>query len=67
MESLTGTGPEGPRIRVLSPGAGPQSAVLLLACEGHVPAFDAVVFADLGWQHEAGGGYAEYGIPGGYR
>jgi hypothetical protein len=54
MESLTKTGPEGPRIRVLSLGAGPQSAaLLLLACEGQIPAFDAAVFADPGWQHEA--------------
>jgi len=54
MESSLTPGPEGrPRIRVLSLGAGPQStALLLLACEGQIPAFDAAVFADPGWQHE---------------
>ena len=44
----------GPRIHVLSLGAGPQStALLLLACEGRIPRFDAAIFADPGWQHEA--------------
>jgi hypothetical protein len=42
-----------PRIRVLSLGAGPQSStLLLLACEGRIPRFDAAVFADPGWQHD---------------
>jgi hypothetical protein len=54
MESLTETGAEGPQIRVLSLGAGPQSsALLLLACAGHIPAFNAAIFADPGWQHPA--------------
>jgi hypothetical protein len=44
----------GPRIHVLSLGAGPQStAMLLLACEGRIPGIDAAIFADPGWQHEA--------------
>jgi hypothetical protein len=43
-----------PRIRVLSLGAGPHSsALLLLACEGRIPRFDAAVFADPGWLHPA--------------
>jgi hypothetical protein len=42
------------RIRVLSLGAGPQtSTLLLLACEGRIPAFDAAIFADPGWLHDA--------------
>lgn len=53
--TLTTPEPERPaRVRVLSLGAGPQSTtLLLLACEGRIPAFDAVIFADPGWQHEA--------------
>jgi hypothetical protein len=44
----------GPRIRVLSLGAGPHSStLLLLACEGRMPPFDAAIFADPGWLHPA--------------
>jgi predicted DNA-binding transcriptional regulator AlpA len=55
MESITGTGPEGqPRSRVLSHGAGPQSAaLLLLACEGRIPAFDAAICAYPRSKHQA--------------
>jgi hypothetical protein len=39
-------------MRVLSLGAGPQtSTLLLLACEGRIPKFDAAIFADPGWLH----------------
>lgn len=41
----------GPAMRLLSLGAGVQStAVLLLACEGVIPRFDAALFADTGWE-----------------
>lgn len=40
-----------PTGRYLSLGAGVQSlTVLLLACEGRIPRFDAAVFADTGWE-----------------
>jgi hypothetical protein len=40
-----------PRVRLLSLGAGVQStAVLLLACDGAIPPFDAAYFADTGWE-----------------
>lgn len=40
--------------RVLSFGAGIQSTTLLLmACRGFLPLFDAVVFADTGWEPKA--------------
>lgn len=40
-----------PTLRLLSLGAGVQStAVLLLACEGRIPTFDAAIFADTGWE-----------------
>jgi hypothetical protein len=53
--SLTASGLDRqPRIRVLSLGAGPQStALLLLACERKIATFDAAIFADPGWQHQA--------------
>jgi hypothetical protein len=38
-------------VRTLSLGAGVQStAVLLLACDGTIPPFDAAIFADTGWE-----------------
>lgn len=38
-------------LRILSLGAGVQSTtVLLLACEGTIPTFDAAIFADTGWE-----------------
>ncbi|MFE9426226.1 hypothetical protein ACFYNO_25080 [Kitasatospora sp. NPDC006697] len=38
-------------LRVLSLGAGVQSTtLLLLAAEGRIPAFDAAIFADTGWE-----------------
>jgi hypothetical protein len=38
-------------LRILSFGAGVQStAMLLMACKGVLPLFDAVVFADTGWE-----------------
>jgi hypothetical protein len=41
----------GPALRLLSLGAGVQSTtVLLLACEGAIPRFDAALFADTGWE-----------------
>lgn len=41
----------GPRLRVLSLGAGVQSStVLLLAAERRIPAFDVALFADTGWE-----------------
>lgn len=41
----------GPRLRVLSLGAGVQSTtLLLLAAEGWLPRWDAAVFADTGWE-----------------
>ncbi|MBF6397885.1 hypothetical protein IU438_19015 [Nocardia cyriacigeorgica] len=47
---LVGAG-TAPVLRVLSLGAGVQSsAVLLLACEGAIPAFDYALFADTGWE-----------------
>ena len=71
--SFNPPGPAGkPHIRVLSLGAGPQStALLLLACEGRIPRFDAAIFADPGWQHQAvyqrverlAGAAAQAGIP----
>ncbi|MGW4826257.1 hypothetical protein ACWEOG_01655 [Amycolatopsis japonica] len=43
--------PGQPRGRYLSLGAGVQSlSVLLLACEGEIPPFDAALFADTGWE-----------------
>lgn len=43
--------PGTPAARYLSLGAGVQSfTVLLLACEGTIPPFDAAVFADTGWE-----------------
>ncbi|WP_156755853.1 adenine nucleotide alpha hydrolase family protein [Actinokineospora pegani] len=43
-----------PTLRLLSLGAGVQStAVLLLACEGEIPPFDAALFADTGWEPQA--------------
>jgi|AntDryMetagUQ889_1029465.scaffolds.fasta_scaffold13681_2 hypothetical protein len=42
-------------LRLLSLGAGVQSsAVLLLACHGAIPRFDAALFADTGWEPPAG-------------
>jgi len=42
---------QAPALRLLSLGAGVQSsAVLLLACEGVIPPFDAALFADTGWE-----------------
>jgi len=44
----------GPALRLLSLGAGVQSTtVLLLACEGTIPRFDAALFADTGWEPRA--------------
>ncbi|GAA1291840.1 hypothetical protein [Saccharothrix xinjiangensis] len=44
----------GPALRLLSLGAGVQSTtVLLLACEGEIPSFDAALFADTGWEPRA--------------
>ncbi|MCC8244991.1 hypothetical protein [Saccharothrix luteola] len=44
----------GPALRLLSLGAGVQSTtVLLLACEGEIPRFDAALFADTGWEPRA--------------
>lgn len=44
----------GPALRLLSLGAGVQSTtVLLLACEGVIPRFDAALFADTGWEPRA--------------
>lgn len=44
----------GPALRLLSLGAGVQSTtVLLLACEGAIPRFDAALFADTGWEPRA--------------
>ena len=41
----------GPRLRLLSLGAGVQSSVVpLLACHEAIPRFDAAVFADTGWE-----------------
>lgn len=41
-------------LSILSLGAGVQSTtVLLLACEGRLPAFDVAVFADTGWEPRA--------------
>lgn len=38
-------------LRTLSLGAGVQSTVvLLLACDGTIPPFDAAIFADTGWE-----------------
>lgn len=38
-------------LRLLSLGAGVQStALLLMACDGVVPRFDAAIFADTGWE-----------------
>ncbi|MFE9748229.1 hypothetical protein ACFYOT_25265 [Saccharothrix saharensis] len=43
-----------PALRLLSLGAGVQSTtVLLLACEGVIPRFDAALFADTGWEPAA--------------
>ncbi|MEV8504529.1 hypothetical protein AB0368_06810 [Actinoplanes sp. NPDC051475] len=40
-----------PKYRFLSLGAGVQSTtVLLLAAAGKIPAFDAAIFADTGWE-----------------
>lgn len=59
-------------LRLLSLGAGVQStAVLLLACEGTIPPFDAAIFADTGWEPKAvydhlerlTGHAAQFGIP----
>ena len=59
-------------LRILSLGAGVQStAVLLLACEGRIPSFDAAIFADTGWEPAAvyehldrlAGHAAQHGIP----
>jgi hypothetical protein len=44
----------GPALRLLSLGAGVQSTtVLLLACAGEIPRFDAALFADTGWEPRA--------------
>ena len=44
----------GPTARFLSLGAGIQSsALLLLAVQGRIPAFDAAVFSDTGWEPTA--------------
>jgi len=44
----------GPRLRLLSLGAGMQSTtVLLLACDGTIPRFDYAVFADTRWEPAA--------------
>jgi integrase/recombinase XerD len=44
----------GPRIRVLSLGAGVQSTtLLLLACQDRIPRFDAAIFADTSWEPAA--------------
>jgi 3'-phosphoadenosine 5'-phosphosulfate sulfotransferase (PAPS reductase)/FAD synthetase len=44
----------GPALRLLSLGAGVQSTtVLLLACEGEIPRFDAALFADTRWEPRA--------------
>ncbi|MBO4275499.1 hypothetical protein [Microbispora triticiradicis] len=41
-------------LRLLSLGAGVQStAILLLACDGTIPTFDAAIFADTGWEPKA--------------
>ncbi|MGW4663232.1 hypothetical protein [Streptosporangium sandarakinum] len=41
-------------LRLLSLGAGVQStALLLLACDGAIPKFDAAIFADTGWEPRA--------------
>ncbi|SDP40803.1 adenine nucleotide alpha hydrolase family protein [Actinacidiphila guanduensis] len=43
-----------PTLRVLSLGAGVQStSLLLLAAEGRLPALDAAIFADTGWEPRA--------------
>lgn len=43
-----------PTLRILSLGAGVQSTtLLLLAAEGKLPALDAAVFADTGWEPRA--------------
>lgn len=43
-----------PVLRVLSLGAGVQStSLLLLAAEGRLPALDAAIFADTGWEPRA--------------
>jgi len=40
-----------PTLRVLSLGAGVQStSLLLLTAEGRLPALDAAIFADTGWE-----------------
>jgi 3'-phosphoadenosine 5'-phosphosulfate sulfotransferase (PAPS reductase)/FAD synthetase len=40
-----------PTTQLLSLGAGVQSStLLLLACEGRIPKFDAAIFADTGWE-----------------
>src|SRR4051812_5309454 len=39
-----------PTLRLLSLGAGVQSStLLLLACEGRIPKYDAAIFSDTGW------------------
>lgn len=44
----------GPRLRLLSLGAGVQSSTaLLLACDGVIPTFDYALFADPGWEPAA--------------
>lgn len=44
----------GPRLSVLSLGAGLQSsAIVLLAARGEIPTFDLAVFADTGWEPQA--------------
>jgi len=43
-----------PVYRFLSLGAGVQSStVLVLACQGRIPSFDAAIFADTGWEPAA--------------
>jgi len=47
---MTGN-PLKPALRILSLGAGVQStALLLLSAEGHIPKYDAAIFADTGWE-----------------
>jgi 3'-phosphoadenosine 5'-phosphosulfate sulfotransferase (PAPS reductase)/FAD synthetase len=48
------TASSSPALRVLSLGAGVQStSLLLLAAEGGLPALDAAIFADTGWEPRA--------------
>jgi hypothetical protein len=48
------TASSSPALRVLSLGAGVQStSLLLLAAEGRLPALDAAIFADTGWEPRA--------------